>query len=90
MDRLCHLCIGIKGENLNYRLCTGAKDCCVCIHVNLANPSILPLRIVKASPIWRSLAAVSMTVADFHHSAATTPIISSSACLDGNSGHMAW
>ena len=62
-------------KNGYYLLRTAAKDCCVCIYVSLTNHSIPPIRIVQASPVRRSLAAVSVTIADFHHSTTTTPII---------------
>ena len=71
-------------KNGYYLLRTAAKDCCVCIYVSLTNPSIRPIRVVKAFAIRRSLATVSMTIADFHHSPTITLIMLRSACLDGN------
>ena len=85
MGGVCHLCIGIKNLNQSYRLCAAAKDCFVCVFVNLADVSVT---LVEASPIRRSPTAVSQTVADFHHRATTASVIFAVACLDCNCGHM--
>ena len=79
---------GIKGQHRIYRHCTAAKDCFVGVFVNLAKVSEILPRVPEASPIWRSLAAVSQTVADFHHSTTITRIILAVACLDRNCRHM--
>jgi len=68
-------------------MCTVAQDGHVCIYVSLATLSVIP-RVVKALPIWRGLAAVSLTVAKLHHSPTITLSIRNSTRLDGNARHM--
>ena len=64
-------------------ICTAAKEGCISICVSLTFFSVIA-RVVKTPPIRCGLATVSIFVADFHHSATSTLIPLSSACLDGN------
>ena len=82
-------CDKTKGQNMNYLLCTVAKNRCACVYVGLPVLPIIP--ILKASTSRWSLAACSKNVADFHHNASRTFRIFTSSRLGGNWWHMpAW